>query len=142
MKRLLGLAALLAGCHSGPAFSPHEIDELSRSCQEQIASGRFDARRYRSIGFEPETKPAGTPVVMYGATWCGVCKLAAQYMKQRGIAFVEKDIDEDEANEAARRSVLSAAGLRPTTSLPVIDIRGTVTVGFAACAIEQAWAQP
>jgi len=32
-------------------------------------------------------------VIMYGAEWCHVCKRAKEYMRSRGIAFKEFDID-------------------------------------------------
>ncbi len=82
--------------------------------------------------------PRGTPVVVYGASWCVACEDAAKYMQLEGIPFVERDI-EDDAGEAASERALRAAGLAPTRSLPVIDVRGTVTIGFIPCVIDAAW---
>lgn len=35
-------------------------------------------------------------VVMYSASWCGVCKKARKYFKQNNIAFVEYDVETSE----------------------------------------------
>lgn len=32
-------------------------------------------------------------VVMYGTEWCGVCKKAKRYFKERGIRYVEYDVE-------------------------------------------------
>ncbi|HEX3346219.1 MAG TPA: glutaredoxin domain-containing protein, partial [Polyangiaceae bacterium] len=40
--------------------------------------------------------PAGKPVVIiYGAEWCGACHEAARYLRSKGIAYVEKDVEKD-----------------------------------------------
>ena len=53
------------------------------------------------------------------------------------------DVEEDAGARAALADATDAAGLgRSVRSLPVIDVRGTVVVGFAPCVLEQAWASP
>ena len=39
--------------------------------------------------------PLGTnnKIVMYSATWCGVCKKAKKYFNEKGIPFTEYDIE-------------------------------------------------
>jgi glutaredoxin len=34
-------------------------------------------------------------ITMYGTSWCVDCRRAKQFMKDRGVNFVEVDIDED-----------------------------------------------
>jgi glutaredoxin len=34
-------------------------------------------------------------ITMYGTSWCVDCRRAKQYMMDRGVKFVEVDIDED-----------------------------------------------
>jgi glutaredoxin len=34
-------------------------------------------------------------ITMYGTSWCGDCRRAKQFLKDRGVNFVEVDIDED-----------------------------------------------
>lgn len=50
-------------------------------------------------------------IVMYGTSWCSDCRRAKQYLKDRGVNFVEVNIDEDvdaeelvlEVNEGRRK---------------------------------------
>jgi glutaredoxin len=34
-------------------------------------------------------------ITMYGTSWCVDCRRAKQFLKDRGVNFVEVDIDED-----------------------------------------------
>ena len=136
------LVAVLPTCHLGLKLSAKEIDDLHRNCQEMIVNGSFSTRGSKDIGFLPEARPPGTPVIVYGASWCAACDAAASYLTRRGIPFVEKDVEEDAVAKASRDTMLAAAGLARTNSLPVIDVRGTVTVGFFPCVVDSAWAAP
>jgi glutaredoxin len=139
----LGAFAALAACHGAPVLSPAQIDAAAVQCKAMIGDGRFDAHGFPSrIGFEAARKPAGTPVIVYGAPWCTACHAAAEYMERRGIPFEERDVDEDADARRDRASTLAAAGLPESHALPIIDVRGTVVVGFMACAVEEAWGAP
>jgi glutaredoxin len=35
------------------------------------------------------------PITIYGTTWCADCRRAKQFLKERGVAFSEVDVDED-----------------------------------------------
>jgi hypothetical protein len=63
-------------------------------------------------------------------------------MTRLWIPFVERDID-DPPGRAAAVAALAASRL-PTDlhTLPVVDVRGTVFLGFYPCLLEQAWATP
>lgn len=76
-------------------------------------------------------------VIIYGAEWCGPCHQAAAYLKQRGIPYVEKDIEKDPSAQKEMREKLRAAGLSGG-SIPVIDVRGRVMQGFSASAVDAA----
>jgi glutaredoxin len=82
----------------------------------------------------------GTPVVVYGTSWCKACEATTEYLARRQIPFVEKDVENDEDAAAEMRATLKTAGLRQANAFPVIDVRGTVTVGFFPCVLEAAWA--
>ena len=76
--------------------------------------------------------PSGIPkpgVIIYGASWCGACHQAAAYLKQKGVPFVEKDIEADATAAREMQSKLARAGKRGG-SIPVLDVRGKVMVGF------------
>ncbi len=132
---------VLAGCHASMKLSAKQIDDLHRNCQEKIDKGSFSTRGSKNVGFL-ENRPAGTPVIIYGASWCKACDAAASYLTRRGIPFVEKDIEENAVARAGLDTALAGAGLGGTKSLPVIDIRGTVTVGFLPCVVDSAWSAP
>lgn len=63
-------------------------------------------------------------VVIYSADWCAFCHAAKQYLNQKGIAFTEKNIEENP--EYAREVVEKSQ----QTGIPVLDIDGTIIVGF------------
>jgi glutaredoxin len=75
-------------------------------------------------------RPAAKPVVIiYGAEWCGACHDAARYLRSKGIAYVEKDVEKDPSAAREMQQKLAQNGLR-SGSIPVIDVRGKVMVGF------------
>lgn len=76
-------------------------------------------------------------VIIYGAEWCGPCHQAAAYLRQRGIPFVEKDIEKDGGAQKEMREKLRAAGLSGG-SIPVLDVRGRVMQGFSPSAVDAA----
>ena len=41
----------------------------------------------------------GTFITLYTAAWCGDCRLAKLFLKERSVAFREIDIDEDQDAE-------------------------------------------
>ena len=79
-------------------------------------------------------------VIIYGASWCGPCHQAAAYMRQKNIPFVEKDIEKDPGAAKEMQAKLLHAGIRGG-SIPVIDVRGKLMVGFSAEAVDQALGQ-
>jgi glutaredoxin len=79
-------------------------------------------------------------VIIYGAEWCGACHEAARYLKSKGIAFIEKDVEKDDAAAREMQQKLAKNGLRGG-SIPIIDVRGKVMVGFSAEAIDSALGQ-
>ncbi len=79
----------------------------------------------------------GGDVVIYGAEWCGACHEAQAFLRARGIAFVERDIEHDPGAREEMQRVASQAGI-PTGSIPIIDFRGTIIRGFDQAALERA----
>lgn len=79
-------------------------------------------------------------VIIYGASWCGPCHQAADYLKKKGVAYVMKDIEETPGAASEMREKLKSAG-RSGGSIPVIDVRGQLIVGFSPQAVDRALAK-
>lgn len=86
------------------------------------------------------TGDADADVIIYGASWCGACRSAESFLRQRGVAFVERDIEEDPAALAEMQQKARAAGIQPT-GIPVIDFRGEILTGFDRRRMEQLLAE-
>jgi glutaredoxin len=80
-------------------------------------------------------------VTVYGAAWCEPCHEAQRYLRRKGISVVYKDIDEDESAKREMAQKLRRAGLSDQSSIPVIDVRGRILLGFSAREIDKAIAQ-
>jgi len=75
-------------------------------------------------------------VTVYGTSWCGYCKQAVAYFTEKGTPFVDKDIEKDAAAKAEMTTKCQAQGITPR-GVPVIDVCGTIVVGFDKARIEQ-----
>jgi glutaredoxin-like YruB-family protein len=65
-----------------------------------------------------------TKVTVYSADWCAFCHAAKDYLKKIGVEYTEKNVEEDRAyaEEAIEKS--------QQMGIPVIDIDGTIIIGF------------
>jgi glutaredoxin len=81
---------------------------------------------------------AGVTAIIYGAAWCGPCHQAAAYLKRRGAHVVEHDIEREPRYRAEMARKLRAAGLSGSSSIPVLDVGGTMLQGFHPPAIDRA----
>jgi glutaredoxin 3 len=63
-------------------------------------------------------------VTIYSATWCGFCHAAKQYLDKLGVNYEDKDVEHDVAN--ARAAVEKSGQM----GIPVLDIDGTIIIGF------------
>lgn len=87
--------------------------------------------RYNQMGSTPV--PEGlfeqrAAVVMYSATWCGVCRKAKAYLQSRGVAFSEYDI------ETSRKGQEDYRRLRGT-GVPIILVGEQRMNGFNAATL-------
>jgi len=71
-------------------------------------------------------------VTIYSATWCAFCHAAKDYFKKLNVKYDDKDIEADP--KYAEESV-DKSGQR---GIPVIDIAGTIIVGFDRPKIDEA----
>jgi glutaredoxin len=91
-------------------------------------------------GAGPAKPSARTLVIIYGAEWCGACHDAARYLRHKGVPYVEKDIEKEPDAAREMQQKLASNGLRGG-SIPVIDVKGKVMVGFDPGQIDAALGQ-
>ena len=70
-------------------------------------------------------------VVVYTTTWCGWCRKTLAFLDERGVRYVNKDI---EANDWNRDELIEKTG---RTSIPVVEINGEIIRGYNAERMEQ-----
>ena len=81
-------------------------------------------------GKSAKDKPRSRKVVMYSASWCGVCKKAKRYFRQNHIAYSDYDV---EKSEKGRRD-FAAMG---ATGVPVILVGRQRMQGFSISHFKQ-----
>jgi glutaredoxin len=89
---------------------------------------------------KPPPVASDVTVIIYGASWCGPCHDVENYLKSKGIKFVHKDIEEDRNAALEMREKLEKSGQRGG-SIPVIDVRGQILVGYSPRALDRALAK-
>jgi len=133
----------------------YPVTTLSRAAWDEIGA---DRRKTRLEALAPSaTPPTSAPVasaappgasvqpaagaavsaIIYGADWCKPCHAAEDYLKQRGVRVVKKDIDNSDAARAEMRQKLDRAGMGGA-SIPIIDLMGQLLVGYSPTALDRA----
>lgn len=110
-----------------------------RYAVRKVARESFETAMVATVAAEKTEKAAAggsSDVIVYGASWCGACKQAAQYFRQKGVPFTEKDIEKEPEARTEMMSKAKAQGVS-TGGIPVIDVKGTLLPGFNQMRIEQ-----
>lgn len=84
----------------------------------------------------PVVAPREADVIVYKTEWCGVCKQVQSYLDRKGVQYVAKDIEKDPTAAGELRAKAKEKGVQ-TGSVPVIDVRGELMVGFNRARLEQ-----
>jgi glutaredoxin len=85
-----------------------------------------------------DPKSDGRPlVIIYGADWCSACHDAAAYLRRKGVAFIEKNVETDQGAAQEMQHKLAKNGLRGG-SIPVLDVKGKIMVGFNPRSVDEA----
>jgi glutaredoxin-like YruB-family protein len=63
-------------------------------------------------------------ITVYSATWCGFCHAAKDYFDKLGVEYTDKDVESDP------KYMMEAVEKSGQRGIPVIDIDGTIIVGF------------
>lgn len=69
-------------------------------------------------------------VKIYSTPTCPYCKQAKEFFKEKGVKFTDVDVSKD---QKAQEEMVKKSG---QMGVPVIDINGTVVVGFDRAKIE------
>ena len=114
----------------------HEADKQQREVEARLAKAIQEARAMGRVApAGGQASGASSEVIIYTTAWCPVCRQGKEWLRHKGISFVEKDIeaDQDATEELARKC--AEARVR-SSGVPVLDARGKLLVGFDA----RAWA--
>ncbi|MBI3624356.1 NrdH-redoxin [Candidatus Saccharibacteria bacterium] len=63
-------------------------------------------------------------ITVYSTAWCGFCHMAKAYFDKLGVKYNDVDVEQD--MNAAKETVAKSGQM----GVPVIDIDGTIIVGF------------
>ncbi len=93
----------------------------------------------RAVPRRASRKPAERPfayrpdpeVVVYTTAWCGWCRKALQYLDERNVRYVNKDI---ETNDWHRQELIEKTG---RTSIPVVEIDGVIIRGYSEARMDE-----
>ena len=73
---------------------------------------------------------ADKKVTVYSTPTCPYCKMAKEYLKQKGVEYEDIDVS---SNRDAAQEMIDKSG---QMGVPVIEINGKIIVGFDKDAIE------
>jgi Glutaredoxin and related proteins len=76
-----------------------------------------------------DEKP-GSKIIVYSADWCAFCHAVKDYLDKKGVKYTEKNVEKD---PAAGLEAVDKSGQR---GIPVIDVDGTIILGFDRPAID------
>ena len=111
------------------------LSTVERGLFEELALGTGRSSKVDKLpelppGLEPPPPaPEGGEVVVYKTDWCGVCKQLTADLDRKGVKYVAKDIEKDPAAAAEMRAKAEKKGVK-TGSVPIVDVRGELMVGF------------
>jgi glutaredoxin len=107
-----------------------QLFDLRQSGQGGQYPGRVIKRDKleRALASE-QALPEQKPIILYSTNWCGVCKKARRFMEEKGLAFVEKDIESDRSAARELQEKCERAKV-PLGGVPIIDVGGQLMRGF------------
>ncbi len=116
----------------------YPLTTVARDQYEELALGMGRSSQVTvPEGLEPpEVKPRESDVIVYKTDWCGVCKKLTAYLDRKGVQYVAKDIEKDRAAAAELQGKAKEHGFK-MGSVPVVDVRGEMMVGFNRARLEQ-----
>ena len=111
--------------------------KASAAIQEKGSLGSTIANIFRGglAKVKAEAPRAGAAksdgVIIYTTSWCPACKKAKEWMRNKRVAFVEKDLEKQPEARAELSRKAAKAGFHER-GVPVLDAYGTLTDGFSS----------
>jgi glutaredoxin len=94
------VSAVLVAAGNATAEIYRWVDETGQASFSDIPSSehasetvKLRINTYESVSYDVSAFDTGKKVVMYSASWCGVCTKARRYFEENGIGFTEYDIE-------------------------------------------------
>ena len=109
------LADRLPGVFDRPVSGPLSLAEA-----EEIKKSKAPPEKARNS------------VIVYVTSWCPACRMTTDYLKDKKIPFVVKDVERNETY--MKEMVKKVGGYR---GVPVLDINGKILLGFNPHVLEQ-----
>ena len=141
------------GSPAGSASRPHGVAKASPKPLLKSRKSRTKRRHRKRVRRPPRPARAfaapapsapSTPVVakrpqilLFSTSWCPSCRAARAFFQQKGVAFVEHDIERDSRAAAQYTAIAQARGLRPG-AVPLIVVGNQVFLGFSRFKVELA----
>ena len=120
------------GTYSYKVVSNADLDTAlleSRGASKAVAAA---APSRSSAPASPRAASGKNDVIIFSTSWCGVCGKARRWFRNKGIQYVERDIEKDSGAREDMQSRAVQAGL-PASQLggvPVIWVNGQMFPGF------------
>lgn len=128
----------VANLKTPEADGSYKLSTVDRNLFEEMAAGQGRSSAVElPPGLEPpKPAPREADVIVYKTEWCGVCKQLTAYLDRKGVKYVAKDIEKDQAAAGELQAKAKEKGVK-TGSVPVVDVRGELMVGFNRARLEQ-----
>ncbi|MGB5397025.1 MAG: DUF4124 domain-containing protein [Gammaproteobacteria bacterium] len=142
MTRLTLVLLLLLTTHAGAEIHKW-VDAQGKThfsdtppAGQQTEQLELKINTYTAVEITPLEQRLGKPdkVVMYSATWCGICTKAKQYFKANDIPYVVYDIEKSRAGKQGFKQ-LKGRGV------PIILVGGKRMNGFSVAKFEKLYKQ-
>ncbi len=106
--------------------------ESTVSTYESVSYGTidFEPAQDRAQKAQPQKTSARKKVVLFSASWCGVCEKAKTYFRRKGIPFTEYDIEKGKK----AKQLYDQLG---ATGVPVILVGNQRMNGFSEAGFER-----
>lgn len=128
-----GVVDVIKNIKSGAGTPPTNTDSTTNSTS---APPNDNSSSTASGTASTNSNAASCQITVYGAAWCGACQSAKAYFEKKGSPFTYKDVEKDAGARDEMKKKLEAAG-KSGNAIPVIDICGTIVIGFDQAKIEK-----